>query len=286
METRRDMKPAFLKLPVERIEPGGISQAFDSVAVEEPLEIVVGGRNLAITMRTPGNDAELAAGFLFTEGLLAHPDGIRHINGDGDENRVLIELADGVTIDRQDRRFASTSACGVCGKEAVDTLHVACKPIESGLFEIDREILCALPSLLRHAQDVFERTGGIHAAALFDSNGRLELIREDVGRHNAVDKIIGAMFLQGRLPLYDRVILVSGRASFELVQKAAMAGIPVLAAVGAPSTLAVETGRHFNMTLAGFVKQDRFNIYCGAGRIVSDGQRERVPEHAAHATLK
>jgi FdhD protein len=274
------MKPAFLNLPVDRVDRRGVSQAFDPIAVEEPLEIVVGGRNLAITMRTPGNDGELAAGFLFTEGLLTRQEQIRDIREDG--ARVAIELAEGVTIDRQDRRFVATSACGACGKESVATLHVACKPVESGSFEIESDVLCTLPSLLRNAQDLFERTGGIHAAGLFDSSGCLELIREDVGRHNAVDKIVGAMFLRGRIPLCERLILVSGRASFELVQKAAMAGIPALAAVGAPSSLAVETGRRFNMTIAGFVKPGRFNIYCGAERIVSD----QAPERAAHATLK
>jgi FdhD protein len=263
---------SFIGLPVFRSNSHGAASAIDSVAVEEPLEIRVGGRNLAITMRTPGHDSELAAGFLFTEGLLRTADQIRSIVEAG--NEVALELTDPADslLERQDRRFATTSACGVCGKSSIDSLYATgCVALPPGTFVIDDDILRKLPAVLRSAQAVFDQTGGIHAAGLFDSEGNLELIREDVGRHNAVDKLIGALFLhqsafQG-LPAHNRMLLVSGRASFELVQKAAMAGIPLMAAVGAPSSLAVETAQRFGMTLAGFVRDDRFNIYCGPERI-------------------
>jgi FdhD protein len=223
-------------------------------------------------MRTPGHDAELAAGFLFTEGLLKSADQIRSITETG--NQVSLELTnpDDSLLERQDRRFATTSACGVCGKSSIDSLYVTgCAALPQGTFVIDAGILRKLPAILRTAQAVFDQTGGIHAAGLFDSQGNLELVREDVGRHNAVDKLIGALFLRQsglqQLPAPGRMLLVSGRASFELVQKAAMAGIPLLAAVGAPSSLAVETAQRFGMTLAGFLRDDRFNVYCGPERI-------------------
>jgi FdhD protein len=259
---------SFVSLPIFRLNSEGGAPVNDAVAVEEPLEILVGGRNLAITMRTPGHDAELAAGFLFTEGLLKTADQIRSITEA--ENQVSLELTDPADplFERQDRRFAATSACGVCGKASIDSLYATgCVAVPSGTFAIDAGVLRALPEILKSAQSVFHQTGGIHAAGLFDCDGRLELVREDVGRHNAVDKLIGALFMGGGLPAHARMMLVSGRASFELVQKAAMAGIPMMAAVGAPSSLAVETAQRFGMTLAGFLRDDRFNIYCGAERI-------------------
>jgi FdhD protein len=261
---------SFVSLPVFRSNSDGAASVDDSVAVEEPLEIRVGGRNLAITMRTPGHDAELAAGFLFTEGLLKTADQIRSVGEAA--NQVSLELTNPADplFERQDRRFATTSACGVCGKSSIDSLYATgCAALPVDTFAIDAALLRTLPAILRNAQTVFHQTGGIHAAGLFDREGNLELIREDVGRHNAVDKLIGALFLQQsvRLPANDRMLLVSGRASFELVQKAAMAGIPLMAAVGAPSSLAVETAQRFGMTLAGFLRDDRFNIYCGPERI-------------------
>jgi FdhD protein len=259
---------SFVSLPVFRSNSEGAVSVEDPVAVEEPLEIRVGGRNLAITMRTPGHDAELAAGFLFTEGLLKTVDQIRSVAEA--VNQVSLELTDPADplFERQDRRFATTSACGVCGKSSIDSLYATgCAALPSGTFAIDAGLLRTLPAFLRSGQTVFRQTGGIHAAGLFDREGNLELIREDVGRHNAVDKLIGTLFLRARLPAHDRMLLVSGRASFELVQKAAMAGIPLMAAVGAPSSLAVETAQRFGMTLAGFLRDDRFNIYCGPERI-------------------
>jgi FdhD protein len=259
---------SFVRLPVFRSNSVGAALVSDSVAVEEPLEILVGGRNLAITMRTPGHDSELAAGFLFTEGLLKNAGQIRSITEAS--NQVSLELTDPADplFERQDRRFAATSACGVCGKASIDSLYATgCAAAPAGTFAIDGGVLCGLPAILKSAQTVFHQTGGIHAAGLFDCDGNLELVREDVGRHNAVDKLIGALFLGGNVPAHDRMLLVSGRASFELVQKAAMAGIPLMAAVGAPSSLAVETAQRFGMTLAGFLRDDRFNIYCGPERI-------------------
>lgn len=259
---------SFVSLPVLRLNFDGAASVDDPVAVEEPLEILVGGRNLAITMRTPGNDAELAAGFLFTEGLLKTADQLRSVAESA--NQVSVELTDPADplFERQDRRFATTSACGVCGKSSIDSLYAnGCAAVPPGTFVIDGGRLRTLPGILRSAQTVFDSTGGIHAAALFDREGSLELIREDVGRHNAVDKLVGALFLRGRLPAHERMLLVSGRASFELVQKAAMAGVPLMAAVGAPSSLAVETAQRFGLTLAGFLRDDRFNIYCGPERI-------------------
>ena len=219
-------------------------------------------------MRTPGHDPELAAGFLFTEGILAGTHQIRAI--DSDKNSVTVELAKDVEVDfdRLKRNFYTTSSCGVCGKASIEALHAqGCPMLPRSSRMMESAVIHRLPCALRTEQAIFERTGGLHAAALFQPSGELLLLREDVGRHNAVDKLIGAEMLAGRTPLSDKLLLVSGRASFELVQKALMAGIPILAAVGAPSSLAVETAQRFNMTLLGFVRDGRFNIYSGASRI-------------------
>jgi FdhD protein len=214
-------------------------------------------------MRTPGHDRELAAGFLFTEGILKTPADVLSI--DSSENTVELTLAEGVDPGTA-RNFYTTSSCGICGKASVDSLEAAgCSTLSHA--EVRREIIHGLPEKLRSAQSVFEHTGGLHGAALFDTSGNLECVREDVGRHNAVDKLIGAAFLNGRLPLENRILMLSGRASFELIQKAVMAGIPIVAAVGAPSSLAVQTALRFGMTLAGFVRDNRFNIYSGLNRI-------------------
>ena len=236
-------------------------------------------------MRTPGDDGELAAGFLFTEGIVKSPDQIGQIRHCGlkigrhagtldraaalNSNTIRVDLNDGVDIDfkRLERHFYTTSSCGVCGKSSIEALHTGAKRLEAAGPMIDAELIHSLPDRLRASQDVFETTGGLHASALFNSSGELEIVREDVGRHNALDKVIGAKFLAGESPLTDKILLVSGRASFELVQKALMAGIPILAAVGAPSSLAVELAREFGMTLVGFVRDGSFNVYAGGERI-------------------
>lgn len=272
---------------MRRVVDGAVTEdSPDVLAVEEPLEIRLGipghpHRAISITMRTPGDDGELAAGFLFTEGILHSPDQIKQVrhcapkgrNPSGSEgvtsNTIRVDLHDGVDIDfkRLERHFYTTSSCGVCGKSSIEALHTGAKPLTDRGTVIDRELIRSLPDRLRESQDVFEQTGGIHASALFSSNGQLEIVREDVGRHNALDKVIGAKFLAGGLPLRDKILLVSGRASFELVQKALMAGIPILTAVGAPSSLAVELAREFGLTLVGFVRGGAFNVYCGGERI-------------------
>lgn len=263
-------------VPILRAGAEGAAAREDSLAIEEPLQILTCGRELAMTMRTPGNDGELATGFLFTEGLVRRAGEI--VSATETENRVVVELAEEARAraEKVERRFTMTSACGVCGKTSVESLSAAgCAAVPSGTFAIHAAVLRALPGRLRQAQKVFERTGGLHAAGAFDAEGNAAAVREDVGRHNAVDKLIGALLRGGvaaaGIPARGHLLLVSGRASFELVQKAAMAGFPMLAAVGAPSTLAVETAKRFNMTLAGFLREDRFNIYCGAERI--DGIR-------------
>jgi len=259
---------SILTVPVQKVDAGSSSQFQDLLAVEEPLEIRIGETTVSITMRTPGQDAELGLGFLFTEGIVASGAQIEHV--ECAKNAVSVRLSPGVELDlaRLQRNFYTTSSCGVCGKASIEALRMQGCPVlprESPV--VSSVVIHGLPATLREDQRVFARTGGLHGAALFDSDGRLLLAREDVGRHNAVDKLIGAEFLAGHIPLSDQVLLVSGRVSFELVQKALMAGIPVLTAVGAPSSLAVETARRFNMTLLGFVRDGRFNIYSGAQRI-------------------
>ena len=275
------MNRPILTVPVQKVEGSSLSPFQDLLAVEEPLEIILGGKSISITMRTPGHDFELAAGFLFTEGILRSAKQIREIrwsrrteeNGGNPRqagNSVTMELNPGVEVDldRLSRHFYTTSSCGVCGKASIEAIEAQGCPVlprESPI--VEPVVIHRLPDALRRAQAVFERTGGLHAAALFSGDGTLRLLREDVGRHNAVDKLIGAEMLAGRTPLNDQLLFVSSRASFELVQKALMAGIPILAAVGAPSSLAVETAQRFNMTLLGFVRDGRFNIYSGASRI-------------------
>jgi FdhD protein len=240
----------------------------DLLAVEEPLQICVAGRDLAVTMRTPGSDAELTAGFLFSEGLVRNKTEIAAIHCE--RNRAVVTLAEGVGIDldASQRNFYMTSSCGVCGKASVEALENAgCTTLPQDVPIIDERMLRSLPAKLRQSQAVFDRTGGLHASGLFSSQGDLILVREDVGRHNALDKLIGRALLDGQLPLHDYVLMVSGRTSFELLQKAVMAGISVLAAVGAPSSLAVKTALRFGMTLIGFLRDDRFNVYSGASRI-------------------
>ncbi|MGP0064887.1 MAG: formate dehydrogenase accessory sulfurtransferase FdhD [Isosphaeraceae bacterium] len=272
------MDPGVAIVSVCRVQGCESALRRDELAVEEPLEIRLGyerdgrrvQRNVSITMRTPGHDRELAAGFLFTEGIINAPEQLMGIRACGGSNAVRADLRSGVGVDldRLERHFYTSSSCGVCGKTSMAAVRVSCPD----RFAEDRPVVEAsmihrLPSALRAAQPAFERTGGLHASALFDADGNLLALREDVGRHNALDKLIGARFLEGRTPLSTCVLLVSGRASFELVQKAAVAGIPILAAVGAPSSLAVDLARELGMTLLGFVRDDRFNIYTEPGRI-------------------
>lgn len=250
----------------------------DDVAVEEPLEIRLGfaakgerqTHSLAITMRTPGDDADLATGFLFTEGILHRRSDIAIVKPCSGDNTLRVELADGVAVDlgRLQRHFYMTSSCGVCGKTSLDALRAqGCERVPPGGFSIPRIVLTTLPHKLREAQATFEQTGGLHAAAAFDAQGDFVVVREDVGRHNAVDKVIGALLAMDRLPAGDLGLMVSGRASFELTQKALVAGMPMLAAVSAPSSLAVELAQEFNVSLIGFLRGSTFNIYAGEERI-------------------
>jgi FdhD protein len=258
----------ILTVPIERFEGDSSTSFQDLLAVEEPLEIRLGDKTISITMRTPGHDAELAAGFLFTEGILDGP--LQILDIQHAKNSIAVQLNPHVEVDfeRLQRNFYTTSSCGVCGKASIEALRIqGCPVLPRSSTAMEAALIHRLPEAQRNEQAVFQRTGGLHAAALFDLKGNLILLREDVGRHNAVDKLIGAQMLAGRTPLSDTLLLVSGRASFELTQKALMAGIPILAAVGAPSSLAVETAQRFNMTLLGFVRDGRFNIYSGAERI-------------------
>lgn len=239
---------------------GGVA---DEVAVEEPLEIRAGGRPVAVTMRTPGHDEELALGFLYGEGLVerALPAG-----PPPDLAANIVEVEGDLVREPPERRFYATSSCGVCGKGALEEVEVIAPAVADGP-EVPRELLASLPDRLREAQPAFTRTGGLHATGLFDASGELLLAREDVGRHNAMDKVVGRCLLDGTLPLSGRILCVSGRLSFELVQKAAVAGCPVLVGVGAPSSLAIELAADRNITLCGFARQGHLNLYSGAGRV-------------------
>ncbi len=269
----------------------------DQLAIEEPLviQLAYGPPNsrqttsISITMRTPGDDFDLAAGFLMTEGVVQHANDIEHIayanypisgsaqfpllsnaaESDSKQNIVRVELAAQVTVSMASlqRNFYTTSSCGICGKASLLALRTVGPPRARNEFIIDAQVLYGLSDRLRSSQSVFDRTGGLHGAGLFDSSGNLLAVREDVGRHNAVDKLIGAEFLAGRTPLRDRLLLLSGRASFELLQKAMMGGISMVAAVGAPSSLAVDVAREFDITLVGFLRDGHFNIYHGSDRI-------------------
>ncbi len=266
------MSVSVVPVSIDRVDADSTSRSGDLLAVEEPLEIRIGPQSISLTMRTPGSDFELAAGFLFAEGLIRDAAQIRSINmsSDGSQNVVVVELSgeEPRSQVQAQRNFLMTSACGVCGKASLQDLAVnACPVLPPDELRITPEIIYRLPDRLREAQSVFDSTGGLHAAALFNLDGELEAVREDIGRHNAVDKLVGAALLNRRTPLNNSILLVSGRASFELVQKALMAGIPVMAAVGAPSSLAVATAEHSGMTLIGFLRNSRFNVYTVSDRI-------------------
>jgi len=269
--------------PVVRITLGvGETRRPDTLAVEEPLEIRVGGSPLVVTMRTPGHDVELAAGFLVSEGVISRGDEFRsaiHCGGPGTGGPTLentynildVSLAAGVPPPSSDitRSFYTTSSCGLCGKSSIDAVEtVSAYDVSTDPAVVDATMLASLPGLLRARQSVFDKTGGLHAAALFDAaSGELLVIREDIGRHNAVDKVVGWAVMNDRLPLRGRVLQVSGRASFELAQKAVMAGIPILAAVSAPSSLAVDLAEASGLTLVGFLRGESMNVYSRADRV-------------------
>jgi len=249
----------------------------DKVVTEEPMEIRVHGpgqeaRALAITMRTPGNDFELAVGFCLTEGILESADDLNTVayclagEGEQEYNVVTVSLRRRVVLDVPERRFVANASCGLCGKTTLDEVEQHCEPVADGPM-VGTSVVAALPERLRAAQSVFEATGGLHASGLFTPDGDLVAVREDVGRHNALDKLIGHAVLERRLPLSNTILMVSGRVSFEIVQKAAIAGIPIVCAVSAPSSLAVEAADRFGQTLVGFVRGERANVYAHSERV-------------------
>jgi len=260
---------------VSEWDDGHVHRKDDYLAAEEPLEIRIGNDPLSVTMRTPGHDRELAAGFLFTEGLIQRREQILKLEIAEPQDRTnrgnVIEaaLAPEAAPDfaKMKRHFFAASSCGICGKASIDSIRSRLLAAPNPDFRLDTELLTTLPDALRESQNVFQRTGGLHAAALFDPNGKLLVLREDIGRHNAVDKVIGWALLEGRVPLSDSVLLVSGRGGFEIVQKAIVAGIPVVASVSAPSSLAVQLARELRLTLIGFLRGRRFVMYAGEERI-------------------
>lgn len=257
---------------VEQWQEGSISQVQDYLAVEEPLEIRLGDVPMSVTMRTPGHDQELVAGFLLTEGIISGPADLKRLEPSATSrggNTISVELltpGESVAAEMQ-RNFLAASSCGICGKATIDSIRVRGIKAPNREFRVTAPILCSLPEKLRECQAVFGRTGGLHAAAAFNAAGDLLAIREDIGRHNAVDKVIGWALLNNRLPLSDVALMVSGRGGFEIVQKALVAGVPVLASVSAPSSLAVQLAREFSMTLVGFLRGQRFVLYSGERRI-------------------
>jgi len=261
---------------------GELRRKDDYLAAEEPLEIRVGNEPLSVTMRTPGHDRELAAGFLFTEGFVQSREQIVKLetreaqDGVNRGNVIQAELVPDAAPDfvKMKRHFFAASSCGICGKASIDSIRSRLLRAPNPDFRLDAEILVRMPDALRSSQDVFQRTGGLHAAALFDPSGKLLVLREDIGRHNAVDKGIGWALLAGLVPLSDSVLLVSGRGGFEIVQKAIVAGVPVVASVSAPSSLAVQLARELRLTLIGFLRGRRFVIYAGEERVAAKAQKK------------
>ena len=278
------MKDA-VQFPIIKINKGSINTFMDNVAVEEPLEIRLAFgfsgsskvKNLAVTMRTPGNDDELAIGFIFTEGIISSYAAIKKVGyifiscAENKENIIEISLQEEIIphLLQAERNFYTTSSCGVCGKASINAIRTVIPHSSKSDINIiiPQEIIYSLPEKLSAHQKIFAKTGGLHAAALFDQQGQIIMVREDVGRHNALDKLIGGSLINKKMPLSSCILFLSGRASFELVQKAAMAGISVIAAVGAPSSLAVSLAKELGITLVGFVRDDRFNIYSSEERI-------------------
>jgi FdhD protein len=276
-------KPAAPGLRVRKWSSGVWADSPDAVVTEEPLQLMLEGKPLSVVMRTPGHDIELCVGLMYAEGVFRSLDELKTIrisaeSGEADgrvpvepdlveSNQVDVYLA-GEARRKPERSMLSSSACGVCGTVLIEDLRRDLAALGDGP-RVDPSILPALVDVLRHGQDVFDRTGGLHAAGLFNAKGELVYLREDVGRHNAVDKVVGRALLDGALPGAGQVLVVSGRAGYEIVQKAISAGIPILAAVGAPSSLAVSLAREFNQTLVGFLRGDRFNVYSGPERLSS-----------------
>jgi FdhD protein len=267
------------KVRVRVVEDGRSRVRPDALATEEPMEVrVVSGdrrQSVAVTMRTPGADFELAAGFLYGEGVVSSPEDIKRISycvdvdAEQQYNIVNVELREGRAYDLRplERHFYTSSACGVCGKASLEQLELRGCPVIPPGPRMPAEKIYALPGQLREAQGLFEATGGLHAAALFDADGELVALKEDVGRHNATDKLVGWALLEGRLPLSDHAVMVSGRSSFEILQKCLTAGVPIVCAISAPSSLAVEVARRFDITLVGFLRGNRFNVYSAPERV-------------------
>jgi len=278
---------------IKRFTEDAITPRDDLLAVEEPLEIILTywtgytwkEKTLIITMRTPGNDAELAIGFMYAEGVIhttCDIQSMRHcLKSSHLGNTLKVQLSKNCDVDFSafQRNFYAHAGCGVCGKTSIESIqNIHCSPVEDVPIQVSSSILHQLPAQLQNKQHAFNYTGGIHAAALFDKAGNLLMVREDIGRHNALDKLLGAAIKQYELPLSEHILVVSGRASFELVQKAVSAGIPIMAAIGAPSSLAVDLATSFNMTLIGFLKSSRLNVYCGGKRIILNEQHYANPE--------
>jgi FdhD protein len=280
-KTNRARRGSKTKTRVRVFEGGEVRVRGDALATEEPMEmrLVAGGtkKTVAVTMRTPGSDFELAAGFLYGEGIVHSPNDIvrisycvdRDVDAEQRYNIVNVELRGGLDYDLRslERHFYTTSACGVCGKESLEALELRGCPVIPPGPEVSAGTITSLPDKLRGAQGLFEVTGGLHAAGLFSAEGELIAVREDVGRHNATDKLVGWALLEGRLPLSDHIVMVSGRSSFEILQKCLTAGAPVVCAVSAPSSLAVDVARRFGITLVGFLRGERFNVYSAPERV-------------------
>jgi FdhD protein len=272
---RAEEAPINLRTQIERIEDGSRQTRDDQLAVEEPLEIRLDGKSLAVIMRSPGNDEELAAGFLYTEAIIKSGEELLSVTHRHDpKNPDLANVVDAVTTEGIDvskrgwqRNFVSASSCGLCGKLTIESVRLQVPSVRRDKLAVTSELLLSLPEKMRAEQAGFDETGGIHAAGLFDADGNLLVVREDIGRHNAVDKVVGAAVLAGETPLSGRILMVSGRASFEIVQKALMARIPLVAAVSAASSLAVELADSCSMGLVGFMREDALNVYAGGYRI-------------------
>jgi FdhD protein len=272
--SRPTSKPSIALTSVDQWNDGWIAHTQDYLAVEEPLEIQIGNKPISVTMRTPGHDLELAAGFLLTEGMISSRSDLMALEQTG-ANAISAATAENpnLSIEAQ-RNFFAASSCGICGKATIESVRVrGIKPVKSG-FQIDPDVLCSLPQQLRESQAVFGRTGGLHAAALFSAAGEILALREDIGRHNAVDKVAGWALMNNQIPLNNSVLMVSGRGGFEIAQKALVAGIPVLACVSAPSSLAVQIAREFGMTMVGFLRGRRFVVYSAPSRVSGKSERK------------